>query len=54
MVVFTQSNGLRWVIFSGKLQIYLPEFALFVALVVLLWSSIWHLYKTECTFADMD
>ncbi|NWF57772.1 MAG: ABC transporter permease [Fischerella sp.] len=47
-------DGFRWAILGGDSQIYLPGFALSLALVVLLlWSGIWYFRKMERTFADV-
>lgn len=46
-------DGFRWAILGGESQIYLPGFALSLALVVvLLWSGIWYFRRMERTFAD--
>jgi lipopolysaccharide transport system permease protein len=47
-------DGFRWAILGGESQIYLPGFALSVALVILmLVSGIWYFRKMERTFADV-
>ncbi|MGH7998932.1 MAG: ABC transporter permease [Brasilonema sp.] len=47
-------DGFRWAILGGESQIYLPGFALSLALVVLLlWSGIWYFRRMERTFADV-
>ncbi len=47
-------DGFRWAILGGKSQIYLPGFALSLALVVLLlFSGIWYFRKMERKFADV-
>lgn len=47
-------DGFRWAILGGESQIYLPGFALSLAIVVLLlWSGIWYFRKMERTFADV-
>ncbi len=47
-------DGFRWAILGGDSQIYLPGFALSVALVALLLiSGIWYFRKMERTFADV-
>ena len=47
-------DGFRWAILGGESQIYLPGFALSLALVVLLLlSGIWYFRKMERTFADV-
>ncbi len=47
-------DGFRWAILGGESQIYLPGFALSVALVILLLlSGIWYFRKMERTFADV-
>ena len=47
-------DGFRWAILGGESQIYLPGFALSLALVVLLLlSGIWYFRRMERTFADV-
>ncbi len=47
-------DGFRWAILRGESQIYLPGFALSLAVVALvLWSGIWYFRKMERTFADV-
>jgi lipopolysaccharide transport system permease protein len=47
-------DGFRWAILGGESQIYLPGFALSVALVILvLVSGIWYFRRMERTFADV-
>lgn len=47
-------DGFRWAILGGDSQIYLPGFALSLALVcLLLWSGIWYFRKMERRFADV-
>jgi lipopolysaccharide transport system permease protein len=47
-------DGFRWAILGGESQLYLPGFALSLALVFLiLWSGIWYFRKMERTFADV-
>lgn len=47
-------DGFRWAILGGESQIYLPGFALSLALVVLiLFSGIWYFRRMERTFADV-
>lgn len=47
-------DGFRWAILGGEAHLYIPGFALSLALVgVLLVSSIWYFRKTERTFADV-
>ncbi len=47
-------DGFRWAILGGDSQIYLPGFALSLALVVLiLLSGIWYFRRMERTFADV-
>lgn len=47
-------DGFRWAILGGESQIYLPGFALSLALVILLLlSGIWYFRRMERTFADV-
>ncbi|MEC4891523.1 MAG: ABC transporter permease [Oscillatoria sp. PMC 1051.18] len=47
-------DGFRWAILGGESKIYLPGFALSVALVILLFATgIWYFRKVERTFADV-
>ncbi|BAZ10125.1 ABC-2 type transporter [Calothrix sp. NIES-4071] len=47
-------DGFRWAILGGESQIYLPGFALSLALVILLlFSGIWYFRKMERKFADV-
>jgi lipopolysaccharide transport system permease protein len=47
-------DGFRWAILGGESRIYLPGFALSVALVMLiLGSGIWYFRRMERTFADV-
>jgi lipopolysaccharide transport system permease protein len=47
-------DGFRWAILGGDAKIYVPGFALSLALVfLLLWSGIWYFRKMEKTFADV-
>ncbi|MGB3652988.1 MAG: ABC transporter permease [Rivularia sp. (in: cyanobacteria)] len=47
-------DGFRWAILGGESKLYLPGFALSLALVILLFfSGIWYFRKMERTFADM-
>ncbi|MBE9189316.1 ABC transporter permease [Gloeocapsopsis crepidinum LEGE 06123] len=47
-------DGFRWAILGSESQIYVPGFALSLALVaVLLWSGILYFRKVERTFADV-
>jgi lipopolysaccharide transport system permease protein len=47
-------DGFRWSIFGGSSQMYLPGFALSVAIVViLLFSGIWYFRRMERRFADI-
>ena len=47
-------DGFRWAILGGESKIYLPGFALSLALVVLLLlSGIWYFRRMERTFADV-
>jgi lipopolysaccharide transport system permease protein len=47
-------DGFRWAILGGESQIYLPGFALSIALVaLLLWSGTGNFRKMERTFADV-
>jgi lipopolysaccharide transport system permease protein len=47
-------DGFRWAIIGGDTELYLPGFAISIALVVMvLASGIWYFRKTERTFADV-
>lgn len=47
-------DGFRWAILKGNVAIYVPGFALSMALVALLLvSGIWYFRKVERTFADV-
>jgi lipopolysaccharide transport system permease protein len=47
-------DGFRWAILGGDSNIYLPGFALSLALVVLLFmSGIWYFRRMERKFADV-
>jgi lipopolysaccharide transport system permease protein len=47
-------DGFRWAILGGESKLYLPGFALSLALVALLFASgVWYFRKVERTFADV-
>ncbi|MEE3716398.1 ABC transporter permease [Tumidithrix elongata RA019] len=47
-------DGFRWAILKGNSELYLPGFALSLALIfLLLWSGIWYFRRMERTFADV-
>jgi lipopolysaccharide transport system permease protein len=47
-------DGFRWAIMRGASELYLPGFALSLALIfLLLWSGIWYFRRMEKTFADV-
>ena len=47
-------DGFRWAICRGAAQIYLPGFAMSVAVTAFfLWIGIWYFRRTEKTFADV-